>query len=72
MISWVLVGTTLQVARALGRHGVGLDLSEEYLHLARKRLELDKLEAWESWVDDEKEANTDNLPLFDNAQNITD
>jgi len=41
-------GTTLQVARSLGRHGVGLDLSAEYLQLARQRLELDKLDAWTS------------------------
>jgi hypothetical protein len=39
-------GTTLQVARALGRNGVGLDLSLEYLHLARERLSLDALDAW--------------------------
>jgi DNA modification methylase len=39
-------GTTLQVARALGRSGVGLDLSLEYLHLARQRLSLDALDAW--------------------------
>lgn len=31
-------GTTLQVADALGRHGVGTDLSREYLGLAQHRL----------------------------------
>ena len=30
-------GTTVQVAANLGRHGVGLELNEEYLKLARKR-----------------------------------
>ena len=39
-------GTTLQVARALGRNGVGLDLSLEYLQLARTSLSLDALDAW--------------------------
>lgn len=40
-------GTTLQVARQLGRFGVGLDLSFEYLvNEARSRLGLDALEAW--------------------------
>lgn len=40
-------GTTLMVARSLGRHAIGLDLSFTYLHdQARKRLELDKLAAW--------------------------
>jgi hypothetical protein len=41
-------GTTLVVARKLGRHGVGLDLSRKYLaENARARLELDK---WDAWV----------------------
>jgi DNA modification methylase len=40
-------GTTLLVARQLGRHGVGIDLSAEYLQLARERLSLDALEDWE-------------------------
>ena len=39
-------GTTLQVARALGRNSIGLDLSLEYLHLARTRLSLDALDKW--------------------------
>ncbi|MFH0901308.1 MAG: site-specific DNA-methyltransferase [Pseudomonadota bacterium] len=32
-------GTTLVVARELGRHGVGIDLSEDYCKLAIKRIE---------------------------------
>ena len=32
-------GTTLAVAQALGRCGVGVDLNAEYLCIARKRLE---------------------------------
>lgn len=40
-------GTTLLVARNLGRSAIGLDLSYTYLHdQARKRLELDKLKLW--------------------------
>jgi hypothetical protein len=40
-------GTTLLVARALGRHAVGLDLSYNYLHeQARERLALGQLERW--------------------------
>lgn len=39
-------GTTLMVARKLGRNGIGLDLSHEYLRdQARQRLSLDALEA---------------------------
>jgi len=30
-------GTTVAVARRLGRHGIGLDISAEYLEMARKR-----------------------------------
>lgn len=56
-------GTTLQVARALGRSGVGLDLSAEYLQLARQRLELDRLDAWaEGGKKDGKPI--DDLPMF--------
>ena len=32
-------GTTVAVAQALGRRGIGLDLSTEYLDIARKRIE---------------------------------
>jgi site-specific DNA-methyltransferase (adenine-specific) len=40
-------GTTLLVARKLGRSAIGLDLSITYLKdNATKRLELDKLKAW--------------------------
>lgn len=41
-------GTTGLVARQLGRRFVGLDLSAKYLQLARKRLDLDALESWNS------------------------
>ena len=56
-------GTTLLVARALGRNGVGIDLSGEYLQQARERLSLDKLDAWSNGskrVDD----SVLDLPLF--------
>ena len=58
-------GTTLQVARSLGRNGVGLDISAEYLQLARQRLELDKLDAWagKETVADEDD-NIEELPMF--------
>lgn len=55
--------TTLQVARALGRNGVGLDLSLEYLHLARQRLELDRLDAWGKGKKDG--AVVTDLPMFE-------
>ena len=57
-------GTTPLVARALGRHSVGLDLSMDYLHLARERLSLDALEAWESGGA-EVTSNLDGLPMFE-------
>ncbi len=55
-------GTTLQVARQLGRNGVGLDLSLEYLHLARQRLSLDALENWGKGKKDG--AVVTDLPMF--------
>jgi DNA modification methylase len=59
-------GTTLQVARALGRNGVGLDLSLEYLHLARQRLSLDALEAWGKGKKDG--ATVTDLPMFEGLE----
>jgi len=35
-------GTTLKVAKALGRHAIGIELSEEYCDLAVKRINEDK------------------------------
>ena len=32
-------GTTIMVARALGRFGIGVDLSSDYLRLARWRID---------------------------------
>ncbi|MBE9479821.1 MAG: hypothetical protein IMY80_07630, partial [Chloroflexi bacterium] len=63
-------GTTLQVARALGRSGVGLDLSLEYLHLARQRLSLDALDAWGKGKKDS--ATVTDLPMFDNLRRGND
>lgn len=60
-------GTTLLVARALGRHAVGLDLSYQYLHdQARPRLQLDALQAWETGAKNEHHAHEHykDLPLF--------
>lgn len=57
-------GTTLQVARQLGRHGIGLDLSLSYLRdQARARLELDKLDAWQHGKKNGG-GSVDDLPLF--------
>ena len=58
-------GTTVQVARALGRQGIGIDLSADYLQLARQRLELDKLDDWGKGIKDE--AVYEGLPLFGNS-----
>jgi hypothetical protein len=53
----------LQVARELGRHGIGLDLSYTYLHdQARTRLDLAALDAWTNGI--QVEAPADLGPLF--------
>ncbi len=53
------------VARSLGRNGVGLDLSLPYLvEQARARLELDKLDAWQSVSSDNGKSDIDDLPLW--------
>lgn len=57
-------GTTLLVARELGHHGVGLDLSYPYLHaIARERLGLAALHRWEHGAAAVPATFTD-LPLF--------
>ena len=58
-------GTTLMVARKLGRNSIGLDLSSEYLQLARDRLQLTDLDEWTGGR--KAEANTEGLPLFQEA-----
>lgn len=58
-------GTTLLDARALGRHGIGLDLSADYLQQARQRLDLDRLAAWQgAQPKPPSPTDTANLPLF--------
>ena len=56
-------GTTLLVVRQLGRSGIGLDLSFNYLYKeSRERLSLTALEEFENGV--QAEAQYDDLPLF--------
>ena len=56
-------GTTLMVARALGRNGVGLDLSMTYIReCAKERLGFDALDAWTNGR--KAEGNHADLPLF--------
>jgi DNA modification methylase len=56
-------GTTAMVARKLGRHAIGLDLSLSYIQeCARPRLQLSDLEEWENGK--KAESNHSDLPLF--------
>ena len=62
-------GTTLLVARELGRRGVGCDLSLPYLRdQARKRLGLDKLAAWQNGGKAEVETKLKGLPMFEETR----
>jgi DNA modification methylase len=56
-------GTTGLVAQQLGRNYVGLDLSAEYLDLARERIGLKALDEWQNGKA-AKATVTDDLPLF--------
>jgi DNA modification methylase len=59
-------GTTGVVSRRLGRRFIGLDLSFPYLRdQARARLELDRLDAWQDGIRDDRVY--DDLPLFSEA-----
>lgn len=55
-------GTTVMVAQALGRVGIGLDISDEYLELARERCNLKALDEWQNGK--KAEANLEGLPMF--------
>ena len=55
-------GTTGVVAQRLGRRYVGVDLSLEYLHLARERLGMTALEQWQNGR--QAASNLAGLPLF--------
>jgi hypothetical protein len=56
--------TTLQAARELGRHAIGLDLSWAYLHReSRTRLGLAALAAWQHG-EAPRETPVEDLPLF--------
>ena len=58
-------GTTVLVARQLRRHGIGGDLSAAYLDIARERLGLKALAAWEGRAQASQEpVLVDGLPLF--------
>ncbi len=57
-------GTVALVARQEGRSAIGMDLSYQYLRLARKRLSLDKLDAWEHGNNKTESAELTDLPLF--------
>lgn len=61
-------GTTLLVCRALGRTGIGLEASPAYLPLARERLSLDALAAWEGRPGAPVADDYTDLPLFLNHQ----
>lgn len=65
-------GTTLMVARKLGRRSIGLDLSFAYLKdQARPRLSLDDLDNFERGrVGKIEDTITDDLPLFQIATNF--
>lgn len=57
-------GTTALVARALGRHCIGVELDAKSLDLQRERLGLADLAAWEGRAQPLKETPLDGLPLF--------
>lgn len=58
-------GTTAMVANQLGRHGISLDLSWEYLQLAKKRTGITGLQEWENGR--KEESNLEGLPMFEDV-----
>jgi len=60
-------GTTPAVAHALGRHGIGIDLSADYLRLAEWRCNDPALRAKVLRVDKPKAVPDGQLDIFDGA-----
>jgi hypothetical protein len=60
-------GTTIMVANALGRRGIGIDLSWDYLQLARERTGEKALREWQDGK--QVEATWEDTPLFKDLQN---
>lgn len=58
-------GTTVMVANQLGRRGIGMDLSLEYIDLAKERTGITALDAWQNGID--ASAPVDLGPLFADA-----
>ena len=56
-------GTTCKVARQLGRHFIGIDVSKEYCGLARARLELSGREGHEEVAEAVSKAKTRQLQM---------
>ena len=56
-------GTSIMVANALGRRGVGIDLSWEYLQLARERMGAKAMDEWLNGKDGQGDLS--GLPLFE-------
>lgn len=56
-------GTTIMVANALGRIGIGLDLSADYLELAKERTGIKAIKEWQEGK--QAESNLENLPMFE-------
>jgi len=59
-------GTTAMVANQLGRRGISLDLSWEYLQLARERTGIKALDDWGKGI--EAETNLEGLPMFEGVE----
>jgi len=58
-------GSTLIAARQLERTGIGVDLSEKYLReIARPRLGLTELEAWEHGIPSPANLDLSDLPMW--------
>ena len=58
-------GTTVMVAQQLGRVGIGVDLSWDYLQLSKERCGITAMNEWQAGK--KAEANIEGLPMFEDA-----
>jgi len=57
-------GTTLLVARKLGRNSIGLELSYDYILQARERLGISALDRWTNGESNTMTSDYESLPMF--------
>ena len=65
-------GTTVVAAKSCGRNYIGVDISEEYIEIARKRLETETIKRPEPKLPDYVTEQADLMKFFEQEEEIID